>query len=264
MSASELAPREGAEVATPPNSPVQIEVRNLSVGAVSRETLRLGDLRSLSRFAAENEGGIRMVVWNEGGLSLVMNDRGLEVRYVPEIYPETEMFLAREHKREKDGFGGPAGNRVWEGEYEPVLFSKKDLLKFLANHSGGDSDLLASIKSLRVIQRKEESEEMLNLDSDDVRRVQEETESTNIPRHFRLSMPVTEGIDAVFEFEAGLHKPDPDDYMARREAKTKRIAVRMVNARSVLRDTMKEVLERLPQEIPRYYGRFAFSEPKER
>ncbi len=262
---SELATRAEGDVVEHPTAPIQLEVRNLVVGAISREVLRIGDTSSLAKYAEVEAGRIHMVVWNEGGLSLVMGDRASEVRFIPEIYHETEMFLSREHKREKVGFGGPAGNRVWEGEYEPVLFAKKDLLKFLSKHSGGDSKLVDSIKTLRVTQRKDETEEMLDLESDNVRRTQEETEVTNIPRHFVLTMPITEGLDGMFEFEAALYKGDgEDDYGRQREAQHKRIAVRMVNARPVLRDMMKGILEKLPPGIPRLYGKHGFQEPRER
>ncbi len=242
--------------------PVQIEVRTLAVAPLSRESLRLGNIAGLASFAERHAGEVRAVVWNEEGLRLAMESRGLEVAYVPEVYPETAMFLSREHKREREGFGGPSGLRVWQGEYEPVLFAKKDLVKFLAKHSSGDAKLLASVKTLRVTQRREETEEMLDLETDDVRRVQEESESTNVPRHFTLQMPVTEDIDAVFEFEASLYKPEKDDdWQTRSEAQHKRIAVRMVNARSVLRGVMETVLARLPSGIPSYYGRHSFVDP---
>lgn len=253
----------GAQSAT--ITPIKLEVQNLVVGAISREVLRLGDSASLARFAEIERDRVRMVVWNECGLSLVMGDRASEVVFVPEIYPETEMFFSREHKREKGGFGGPSGNRVWEGEYEPVLFAKKDLVKFLARHSGGDRGLLDSVKTLRVTQRRDESEEMLDLESDNVRRVQEETEVTNVPRHFSLTMPVTEGVDALFEFEAYLYKgDDADSYQRQREGQHKRIAVRAVNARPVLRGVMQGIIDRLPPDIPRLYGRHGFHEAQER
>ncbi len=246
-------------------APLQIDVRSLSVGALARELLQLGDIGGLASYAKIHAHEVRAVVWNETGISLVMSDRGAEVRFTPEIYPETEMFLRREHKRERNGFDGPSGSRVWEGEFEPVLFAKKDLVKFLAKHSGGDAGLLESIKTLRVTKRTEETEKMLDLDSDNVERTEVETEVTNIPRHFSMQMRVTEGIDAVFEFEAALYRPDrSDDYLTRSEAKTKRIAVRAVNARPVLRDVMQNVLARLPPGIPQYYGRFGFKDPVQR
>lgn len=245
-------------------SGVSIEVRNLSVGSLSREHLTFGDTSGLVEFSEARADDIRAVVWNEGEIRLVMNDRSTEVVFRPEVYPETDMFLSREHKREKNGYGGPSGNRVWQGEYEPVLFAKKDLLKFLAAHTtGGDEGVLASIKNLRVTKHRDESEEMLDPETDDVRRVETETESTNIPRHFSLTMPVSEDVDAVFEFEACLYKPDDEDpYQVRREAQHKRIAVRAVNARPVLRGLMKDILKRLPARVPRYYGRFGFVDSK--
>jgi hypothetical protein len=262
MEGNELAERQDGELTTAhKGQPVSIEVRTLVVGGTSRKSLRFGDTAGLASYAKRNEPAIECVVWNELGLHLVMNGGAVEVSYIPEVYPETAMFLSREHTREKVGFGGPEGKRVWQGEFEPVLFAKKDLVKFLKNHTtGGDQSVLESIKSLRVTQKREETEEMLDVETDDVHRTETETEVTNIPRHFNLTMPVTEGIDAIFEFEAALHKPDPYDYSARREAQHKRIAVRAVNARPVLRDVMKNVLERLPLNVPKYYGRFEFTD----
>jgi hypothetical protein len=239
-------------------TPIQIEVRSLAVGALAREQLRLGDISGLASYAKSHAPEVRAVVWNEESVTLVMTDRGTEVRYSPEVYPETVMFLSREHKREN----ADRGNRVWEGEFEPVLFSKKDLVKFLAKYSGGDASLLDSIKTLRVTKRTEETEKMLDVETDDVERTEIETEVTNIPRHFTMQMRVTEGIDAIFEFEACLYKPEPNDYSGRQEARTKRIAVRAVNARPVLRDVMRNILARLPEGIPQYYGRFGFKDPE--
>ena len=150
---TELAASGEQEASPAVITPFQLEVQNLVVGAISREILRLGDSASLAKFAETERDRVRLIVWNEGGLSLVMGDRTSEVLFVPEIYPETEMFFSREHKRDKQGYGGSSGNRVWEGEYEPVLFAKKDLVKFLARHSGGDKGLLDSVKTLRVTQR---------------------------------------------------------------------------------------------------------------
>ncbi len=262
---TELAASGEQEASPAVITPFQLEVQNLVVGAISREILRLGDSASLAKFAETERDRVRLIVWNEGGLSLVMGDRTSEVLFVPEIYPETEMFFSREHKRDKQGYGGSSGNRVWEGEYEPVLFAKKDLVKFLARHSGGDKGLLDSVKTLRVTQRKDETEEMLDLESDNVRRTQEETEVSNVPRHFSLKMPVTEGTDALFEFEASIYKGDDEDsYQRQREGQHKRIAVRVVNARPVLRDVMKGIIDRLPPGIPRLYGRHGFHETRER
>lgn len=238
---------------------VSIEVRNLTVGALARERLLLGDVASLTSYAKKYAVGIRAIVWNEEGIRLVMDDKGSEVAYLPEFFPETAMFLSREHKRERRD----EGNRVWQGEFEPVLFAKKDLVKFLKNHSKGDAKLLESIRELKVTTRHEESETMLDLESDDVRRVEEETEVSNVPRHFSLQMPVTEDIDSTFEFEASIYRPE-DPYERRAEAKTKRIAVRAVNARPVLRAVVESVMARLPKEIPRYYGAFRFVDPEGR
>lgn len=252
MSASQSTLAERAEQGTPARTErPSIEVKTLIVGAAPRLRLLAGEARGFVELAA-SEPHVRAVVWNEQRVSVITDDPSRELHYQPEVDPETARFLQREEKRKGAGFGDP-GYRVWEGEYEPVIFTKRDLVRFISTHSEGSPELEAAVKQLRIRETHTTDETMLDLDTDDVRRVEEERSETNIPKEFELTMPVAEGIKARVRFRAELFRPSRDDYEYRND-KVKRIAVRAVNARSVMRDLMYGVLAQLPNELPRYYG----------
>jgi hypothetical protein len=104
---------------------------------------------------------------------------------------------------------------------------------------------------------------MLDLDSDNVRRTEEEVETTNIPKRFILTMPLTEGIDAQLEFEAKIAKAE-NRYDQDPEDRGKKIELRVVNARQALKAAMETILERLPPGVPAYYGRTRIADGKGR
>lgn len=225
------------------------------MATLPRRQIAMGDIGSFVEMAKQTSG-IEAVIWNERSISLLTLDPSREITFTPEIEPDTQMFFEREHKREQLGFG-EVGPRVWEGDFEPVVFTKKDLLTFLKNHTDGtgdDNELVRAVRNMKIRQSRDESELMLDDDSDDVRRVEVEKESVNIPKHFTLMMPLTEGISMEVQFEAGLHKVKKGDYYDKDDGKTKRIDLRAVNARKVLRGLMEVVLARLPGDAPRLYG----------
>ncbi len=243
----------GSEIAIPAVRSLapSVEVKTLIVGAAPRLRVLAGESRGFVDLVARTPR-IEAVMWNEHRISVVTGDPGRELHFQPEIDPETARFLQREEKREGAGFGDP-GFSVWEGEYEPVIFTKRALVRFITDHSQGNPDLEAAVKQLRIRETTTTEETMLELDTDNVRRLQEERAETNIPKEFELTMPVTEGIQARVKFRAELFRPDASDYTARND-KVKRIAVRAVNGRSIMRDMMMGILARLPPSVPCYYG----------
>ena len=228
-----------------------IEIRNLIVGAAPRMRVLAGSMTAFADMVAVEEHP-RAVMWDEGRVTLLTDNPTRELHYQPEVNPETARFFARENKREGGGFGDP-GFRVWQGEYEPVIFTKRDLIRFISSHSDGNSALTDAVRQLRVRQSTTIDETMLDVDSDDVRRVEEERTQTNIPKEFNLVMPIADGIMAEVKFRAELFKPERSDYEYRND-KVKRIAVRASNGREVMRQVMLAALERLPPAIPKYYG----------
>lgn len=228
-----------------------VHVQTLIVGAAPRLRLLAGESTGFVNLVSRTQG-IQAVMWNEARISVVTGDPGRELHFQPEIDPETARFLSHERKREGAGFGDP-GFSVWEGEYEPVVFTKRALVRFITDHSAGNAELEAAVKQLKIRETTTTEETMLDLDTDNVRRLEEERAETNIPKEFELTMPLTEGVQARVRFRAELFRPDKNDYEYRND-KTKRIAVRAANGRSVMRDLMLGILAQLPEEIPRFYG----------
>lgn len=245
---NELAP--AGEEGRPPVVPA-VRVQTLIVGQAPRLRLLAGESAGFLELVAQTSG-IEAVMWNEARISVVTGDPGRELHFQPEIDPETARFLSHEKKREGAGFGD-AGFAVWEGEYEPVIFTKRALVRFITDHSAGNPELEAAARQLKIRETTTTEETMLELDTDNVRRLEEERAETNIPKEFELTMPLTEGVQARVRFRAELFRPDKGDWEYRND-KTKRIAVRAANGRSVMRDLMMGILAQLPERIPRFYG----------
>lgn len=231
-----------------------IEIKNLIVSSAPLRKVALGTVEGIVDITKRNEGNVNAIIWNEKGLTLLLAESNTEIAFIPEFHPSTEMLFHREEKRERlDFFGDSDGIRVWEGEYEPIQFTKSNLIKFLQKYSlYFDEDVTKAIKNLRVTQKRTTDSEMLSLDDDDnVRSTEEKTQTTNLPRQFNAKMPLFDGFEAELEFEAKVVKKK-DRYGEEKSQQV--IEMRCTNGREAIREVMYAVLEQFPEKIPRYYG----------
>jgi hypothetical protein len=224
-----------------------LKIDNLTVSPLPQMRINCGDASSFIKMV-ENTPQIIGCMWSEEKISLILSDRATLVQFYPEINSTTSMFLQRkEHRRDENN-----KNVVWEGEFEPIQFTKANLIKFLKNQKTSlPEDVMFAIKNLQVIEKKAHESEMLSLDNDDSRTVIEETTNTNIPKHFSMELPVSENYIGKFDFEVGVvtlkDKYDND-------TNKKGLVLRCLNARNVLRDMMQQITSKLPKNIPLYYG----------
>ena len=233
-----------------------IEIKNLLVSPMPLRKLALGEVKDIVALTKLKEKQVESIIWNEQGISLILKEGNTEISLLPEFHPASEMFFQREHKRDNDlsMFGGNKGIRIWEGEFEPIQFSKSNLIKFLKTYAQYfEPEIEQAIKNMRVTEKKVEGSEMLSLDDDkNVRTVTEETQTTNIPRRFKALMPLFGGFQVELDFEASVTNKT-NDYG--REENKKVIELRCLNARERLRQVMQEILSQFPEEIPKYYGK---------
>jgi len=229
---------------------VAIEVKNLVVAPIPRTHLQLGDVPSLASVVERAADRIRAIVWNEETLTLDVDDLSREIHFQPELKPSAAMFFTRENKRENVGFG-EKGARIWEGDFEPVKFGKRNFLKFIKAHmTQFPTDVAESLKNLKMSQITTSDETLLDDESDNERRVEEQIERTNVPKTFTAMIPIAENFEAELHFETKVYK-ERDSYGNRGQVV---VEVRCLNARQVLRDMMEGILAQLPSEIPRLYG----------
>ena len=246
-------PKKDAIKAIEPDKPPAqvVKIRNLITTPPALRRIALGDIAALDGWVQKMRHQIDAVLWSEEEICLVLNEPDMEVKFHPEIHPATAVFLSREDKRDRDD-----KVRIWEGEFEPVRFSKTDLLRFLKlNAAYFDAEVQKAVKELQVSERKSQRTELISLDDDDsYRDVQEQVQDTNLPRHFHASMPLYGDIAVDLDFEAKVI-PAKDRYGNDTSGPKKQIQLRVVNGREALKMAMAQVLAGLPPEIPTYYGR---------
>lgn len=240
-----------------PATPVNINT--LVISKLQKEVVTLGDTDSFVRYTSSIP--IQKIIWNEDHLIAITSDKGSIIAYKPEIEPTTQIFFTRDDKRSRDD----NSIRVWEGEYAPIEFTKGNLIKFLKAHTNqADSNLVDSIKNMKVVDRASSSSELIDLgngefDDANVRTVEEETSITNIPNKFKLKLPLFNNYSADFYFEAKVMRSESNSYD--NPLKGKRIIqLRVVNAREVMRGVMYDILSKLPEGIPKYYGRMSLKQ----
>lgn len=240
-----------------------LDIQTLVIAPRQRREIAVGDIDSFRRIAKETTG-IRAVLWNEASITLMTGDPSTTITFRPELVPETAMFFQRETKRDRDDiFGVGGGVRVWEGEYEPIKFSKSNLLKFLKAHAFKTStDIIGKVKEMKINERHTTTETMINLENDDNSRTTEEKElSSNLPPKFSIEMPLVSTPDEIItvnlDFEASLFKVvDRDEYRTNLKTGTY-IQLRCVNAREKMHELMLQYANQVPETIPKYYGRLA-------
>ena len=240
-----------------------VEIQNLIVSSPKWAQIRIGSFESLVK-ASRDMKELTSVVWNEESIVLFDKNMTRVVSFTPEINQSISMFFRREEKREnKSLFGMETGRRVWQGDYEPILFSKSNLLKFLKMYAKSDSTpLIQSVKEMKVTERHTRTEQMISLDDDEnFQAVEEQIKETNVPRRFSLDLPLVENFSGEsvlvkLDFEANvIDKSEIDDSWSNRDKKGKVIQLRCTNARRVMFDTMKAYVESLPETYPKYYGK---------
>lgn len=240
------------------SEPRPIVVETLVVNPRQQHELIAGTFGDMTQLSSSLKG-IAMAVWNEEEIALVSPDMRPIVRFRPEFNPSLAMFFTREEKRERR-FLEDDGVRVWEGDYEPVKFTKANLVKFLNRYAKGAeaSSVVEAVKAFKVHESKSRTESMISLDDENFQALEEQRLETNIPRQFQLEVPLIdtprEQVSLSLEFEASVVRKEDMPYHEKEDYR-KYIQLRCVNARQVLSKLMEEYMNRIPREIPRYYGK---------
>jgi len=190
----------------------------------------------------EMTNGIKAAVWTEDGITLALSDRYTIIKYEPPVHPMAKMFFSEKGHR-----------GAWSGNYEPVLFTKIDLLRFLkeVGVQGGTEEIVKAVEGMKLRESHHKSD-VISLDDDKTTSVIEESFETNIPKKFVIKIPVTPDFVGEFKFEARVEKPS--ERMGGSDAKQKKIALYCTNVPEIRRAAVKHVLDRIPENIPRIYG----------
>jgi hypothetical protein len=218
-----------------------------------RLTLLCGDSKGFVEMANRSTD-CKAIIWNEGSISLMGEDRNTLLTFTPEYYPPAAMFFMEHVKLKRDQNDTPM--RVWEGEFVPIEFSKATLIKFINENASNIVDageVIQSIKKMNVMKSKFEGAEMLDTDNDDNHRtVIEEKLTCSVPKSFKIKMPICENMTADLEFTVAVGKKT--DRYGNVTDKTC-LVLRCTNARKVLKGMMELILDRLPENVPRIYGK---------
>lgn len=242
-------------------SPSIIKIENLVVSQLPRQDIALGDARSLVQVFDKLKHRVEGIIWNEDRIEFITSDRSTRIMFAPELTPEAQLFFQRKRPHvnryeDEDCSQMDRLTHFYEGDYEPVAFSKRRLLKFLKEHvTLFPKEIQEAIKNLKVSQIATVSEQLMDEDSDNLRSVSENQVITNLPNTFTMTLPITEGQTAEIDLEATPCKTENRGGMG--------IELQCTNARQVMRELMQHVLAQLPPEIPRYYGARRLSGGKE-
>ena len=235
--------------------PLSIEVKNLIVASMPEQEVVIGspdDIIAISKSRCD----VKAIIWSEEELSLMLDDRSMAIRFEPEIDSMTRKFFKRENKSHYNDFAD-IGVVVWEGDYQPVRFTKANLLKFIATYEADvPQEVKDAIKALKIKQTtKTDSILITDEEGEGERTMDEEKVVTNLPKKFALKMPVAHGVSANLEFDATVVR---DNYGKGRPT----IELRCTNGRQILQDLMQGIICQFPPEVPRYYGRLNPAYPK--
>jgi len=111
-----------------------VNIQQLIVAPLPRRRTHLGEVKDIVDVTERKKDKIDAIVWNEKNIQLVINDGTTEITFKPEFHPCTSIFFEREDKR-NSRWDDDAGLRIWEGEYEPIQFSKSNLIKYLKKNA---------------------------------------------------------------------------------------------------------------------------------
>ena len=232
----------------PVKEPVSIEVKNLIVASVPKQEVVLGSPADIVAIT-NSRSDVKAIVWSEEELSLMLEDRATAIRFEPEIDQMTREFFKRQKKSHYNDFAD-IGVVVWEGDYQPVRFTKANLLKFIATYEADvPQEVKDAIKSLKIKQTNKTDSILISDDDGEGERIMDEEKVvTNLPKKFALNMPIAHGVSANLEFDAKVVR---DNYGKGRPT----IELRCTNGRKILQDLMQGILEQFPPSVPKYYGR---------
>lgn len=259
MESKELAVNELQAHIVPVDATKTIEIKNLVVSPMPRLDVALGTSESFVRMTEETSN-VKAVIWNEGGISLLTDDRSTSITFFPELRPEAAMFFGKHDKKQADRDGNEI--KVWEGDYQPVQFSKRNLIKFIEKYSAvieGAKEVSEAVKKMNVKEVLSQNMEMLDMDSDNVRSVVEETVTSNVPKAFKMNMNLAENIISELHFQVDLARKE-DRYG--NPTKDFCLVLRCTNAREIMRDMMFGIVSQLPESLPKYYGAMRLGDGK--
>lgn len=242
-----------------PQNPMNIEVKNLIVSSVPIQEMVIcapPDIIALAKRRQLTNADIEAIIWHEEGLALALKDRSTRIRFELEIDETARAFFKRKESRFHRNEDDYIGVATWEGDCQPVKFTKTNLIKFISKYKANVPDEVNdAIKKLTLKESRHTETIMLE---DDVERMTEEERSvTNLPKKFKITMPFAYGVEADLEFEARVVR---DNYGKGRPT----IELECVNSRQLLQDVMQSIISQFPSEIPRYYGRLDAPSTKER
>ncbi len=215
----------------------------ISVAPPPLMKVHLGDADSFGRYVATRDDATA-AVWNESGVRVLLRDQSHILTYQPEVTEEAAQFFKREEKRHAQTDGAP-GPKVWEGDFEPVQFTRAKLRRFLEAHATNvPEDVVRGLARLKLDTMEVESDE-----EDGYAQVR--SQRSTFPKEITVNLELMPGTSAQLKFETRICSMDGQ--FGRRSG-VMGIELRCVNARDVLRDAMNLALSRLPPELPRYYG----------
>lgn len=228
-----------------------IEIKNLVVSPLPSTKVAVGDADSLQRIAV-NRTDIEAAIWNEAEIALLLRNRNEQITFKPEVHPASALFFSPQQKYARKSIFD-LGERIWEGDFSPVQFTKRTLVKFLKTYGlKTPEEVQKAIRQMSVSEVFKQDSIMLDEESDNEKRIEEESETTNLPKNFKVFLPLTGETYAELAFEARVIKLKED---WGKDTPRRGIELRCTNARKVLQDMMKETLDKLPKDIPRYYGK---------
>lgn len=237
----------------------KIRIDSLIVNPKIRREILLGDIDSLIKISKKTNQ-IEGIIWNEESITLLTQDPSITIQFKPEFLPTTRVFFRRDDSRRGGGYGESPIN-VWEGEYEPVKFTKANLAKFLRSTIKSDnSELMKAITKFKIRESTARTETMIDMSDDSYDSQEKVRAETNIPKMFTLELPIIEKLSAGREITASLDfeasvETMKDSYGSEDKKGRKVILLRCLNSRVVMRNVMEGFLKELPENIPRYYGK---------
>ncbi len=199
------------------------------------------------------------IVWNEERMSLVMRDRSFVVSYYPEFTGAARLFLVLKERQKRTLFGQPSGPTIWDYEFQPAKFEKRELIDFLKTYVEGSNlpkEFVEAVRHTKVTATQDSFDEAVDLEDGRVDRTGTETTiRTNIPPFIRLMLPLTREFTAAMEFKVWVG-PDVDAY-GHPIKNTQRYYLQCTNIRRCLQQLALTVLDALPEGVDKdnvYYG----------
>lgn len=189
-----------------------------------------------------------VVIYSEEKATIMTGNRATIVHYFPELDPMVEMFFVRSESYESKGpFGMEKGDRIWSGEYEAVKFGKMDLINFFKSVSAEiDEKTMIDLKNTKMKMSQEIKDSFDEQEGRETHQVILETMKRGHKKRFHANIKVLPDVTAEMHFEATL-QPAAGNNLA--------YHVILINAREILKSIMDGVINDLPEDVPRLYGK---------